>query len=364
MSQTGKLTPNLDQQSTKILNLTVLQRVDPYIEDILIIATHVSLYGLNIESNQWSRKDVEGSLFVVQRSTQPRFQFIVMNRRNTDNLVENLLGDFEYELQVPYILYRNAAQEVNGIWFYNPSECEDVANLFTKILDSYTKLPQQTKASSSKDGFEELEAVQTMPLKGSLEPLSIAPTSTVAPEDPSFMNFFSTASSIGNIAPAVSNSRQSYHSSATVTSHAPRIVSSSPSLQVASISLPASSTPTLHHDTPDTNSVNQVTNLVKPSSFLAPTSAPSLLGMPHNPISRAPSPALHSSLSLQSPYARPLLQPGLLSNPHNSLYPISTSTPYLPNISRDKVREAFLSLVQDDLFIGLIYQAMLKVHHS
>lgn len=50
----------------------------------------------------------------------------------TDNLVENLLGDFEYEVQSPYLLYRNAAQEVNGIWFFSPRECEDVANLFTR----------------------------------------------------------------------------------------------------------------------------------------------------------------------------------------------------------------------------------------
>lgn len=51
----------------------------------------------------------------------------------TDNLVENLL-DFEYELKSPYLLYRNAAQEVNGIWFYNPDECEEVANLFNRLL--------------------------------------------------------------------------------------------------------------------------------------------------------------------------------------------------------------------------------------
>lgn len=51
---------------------------------------------------------------------------------STENLVENLLGDFEYELQVPYLLYRNGAQEVSGIWFYNSRECEDVANLFTR----------------------------------------------------------------------------------------------------------------------------------------------------------------------------------------------------------------------------------------
>lgn len=46
--------------------------------------------------------------------------------------MESLLGDFEYEVQVPYLLYRNAAQEVNGIWFYNPRECEDVAKLFQR----------------------------------------------------------------------------------------------------------------------------------------------------------------------------------------------------------------------------------------
>ncbi|KAF7804270.1 mRNA-decapping enzyme-like protein [Senna tora] len=131
MSQTKKLTPNLNQQSTKMLNLTVLQRMDPCIEEILFTAAHVSLYEFNIDSNQWSRKDVEGSLFVVKRNAQTRFQFIVMNRRNTDNLVENLL-DFEYELKKPYLLYRNAAQEVNGIWFYNSDECEEVANLFNR----------------------------------------------------------------------------------------------------------------------------------------------------------------------------------------------------------------------------------------
>ena len=46
--------------------------------------------------------------------------------------MENLLEDFEFEVQVPYLLYRNAAQEVNGIWFYNAHECEEVANLFTR----------------------------------------------------------------------------------------------------------------------------------------------------------------------------------------------------------------------------------------
>jgi hypothetical protein len=58
----------------------------------------------------------------------------------TENLVEDLLGEFEYEVQVPYLLYRNAAQEVNGIWFYNPRECEEVAKLFQRLLGTLLPL--------------------------------------------------------------------------------------------------------------------------------------------------------------------------------------------------------------------------------
>ncbi|KAA8516767.1 hypothetical protein F0562_017035 [Nyssa sinensis] len=229
MSQTGKLMPNLDQHSTRLLNLTVLQRIDPYIEEILITAAHVTFYEFNIDLNQWSRKDVEGSLFVVKRNTQPRFQFIVMNRRNTDNLVENLLEDFEYEIQVPYLLYRNAAQEVNGIWFYNSRECEDVANLFSRILNAYSKVPPKLKVSSSKSEFEELEAVPTTAvIEGPLEPSFAASTSTDAPEDSSFVNFFSTAMNIGQNPSNAVNSGNLYHISATVplSSRVPSVVPS------------------------------------------------------------------------------------------------------------------------------------------
>jgi len=55
MSQSGKLMPNLDQQSTKLLNLTVLQRIDPFVEEILITAAHVTFYEFNIDLSQWVR---------------------------------------------------------------------------------------------------------------------------------------------------------------------------------------------------------------------------------------------------------------------------------------------------------------------
>jgi mRNA-decapping enzyme 1B len=60
----------------------------------------------------------------------------------TKNLVEDLFGDFEYEVQVPYIMYCNVAQEVNGIWFYKPRECEKVAKFFrTPSLSFQSRCP-------------------------------------------------------------------------------------------------------------------------------------------------------------------------------------------------------------------------------
>ncbi|XP_065856667.1 mRNA-decapping enzyme-like protein [Euphorbia lathyris] len=367
MSQTGKLMPNLDQQSTKMLNLTVLQRIDPFIEEILITAAHVTFYEFNIESNQWSRKDVEGSLFVVKRNTQPRFQFIVMNRRNTENLVENLLGDFEYELQMPYLLYRNASQEVNGIWFYNSRECEEVAALFNRILNAYSKVPPKQKVSPTKSEFEELEAVPSMSIiEGPLEPTSTAAAATDGPEDSSFENFFNATLNIGTTAPNVANARPLYHSSVTVplSSHAPHIVSP-PSQTPQTPALPISplpSTVAVHDKLDPISSSNRVANLVKPSSFFTPPSSSSALMAPPitSPLPTATS--LHTPMNLQRPYGTPMLQPFPPPTPPPSLTPSSATA--VPVINRDKVRDALVALIQDDQFIDMFYQALMKVHHS
>ncbi|XP_059627717.1 mRNA-decapping enzyme-like protein [Cornus florida] len=366
MSQNGKLMPNLDLKSTKLLNLTVLQRIDPFIEEILITAAHVTFYQFNIELSQWSRKDVEGSLFVVKRNTQPRFQFIVMNRRNTDNLVENLLGDFEYEVQVPYLLYRNASQEVNGIWFYNARECEEVANLFNRILNAYSKVPPKSQVSSTKSEFEELEAVPTMAvMEGPLEPSSLTASNvTDVPDDPSFVNFFSAAMNIGSASNAAMTGLP-YQSSASIPpSHSPSVVPPTlPTIQVISPPLPTS-TPMPPNDTPEpSSSSNRATNLVKPSIFFGPPSSSALM-MPPAP-SMPTAPPLHPIGNLQRPYGSPLLQPFPPPTPPPSLTPTPVpTTNYGPVITREKVRESLLMLVQDNQFIDMVYRALVNAHNS
>ncbi|XP_060197060.1 mRNA-decapping enzyme-like protein isoform X2 [Lycium barbarum] len=355
MSQNGKLMPNLDQNSTKLLNFVVLLIA----EEILITAAHVTLYEFNIDNSQWSRKDVEGSLFVVKRSAQPRFQFIVMNRRNTDNLVEDLLGDFEFEFQIPYLLSRNSSQEVNGIWFYNSRECEEAANLFNRILSAYSKVPTKFKLLSNKSEFEELEAFPSMSvIDGPLEPSSTTSNTADVPDDRSFVNFFSNAIRIGS-RPNAAVQGQSYDSSAVVLPP-PRPPAAVPPSSVPSPSLSTSTTlmPTLA-DAPEPDT-KRSSNLVKPSSFFGcpPPSSPLI---PPVSSSVPAAPPLHPPGNLQRPYGAPLLQPFPPPNPPPSLTPTPNNGPV---INRDKVREALMMLVQDDQFIDMVYRSILNAYHT
>ncbi|BAF21206.1 mRNA-decapping enzyme-like protein [Oryza sativa Japonica Group] len=373
----AKVTPNLamDEEGTRVLNITVLQRLDPAVEDILITAGHVTLYDFDTNLNQWSRKDVEGSLFVVKRNAQPRFQFVVMNRRNTDNLVEDLLGDFEYQLQVPYIMYRNAAQEVIGIWFYNSQECEEVANLFSRILNAFSKATPKPKAPSIKSEFEELEAAPTL-VEGPLEPQTsnIIPATTHVQEDP-LSAFFSGAINVGSASGlSVAGQLNQSFGSTPLSSHAPTSIS---------ISQP----PAVHHLLPSQTSsvispdvhggtgavVNRSASLLNPSLFspltssqttmartnpVAPTAPPQhprITQQPHSAPLLQPFPLPTASPS--PPYGTPLLQPFPPPNPSPSL---ASAPVYSPVLSREKVRDALLRLVENDDFIDLVYREIVK----
>lgn len=128
------------------------------------------------------------------------------------------------------------------------------------------------------------------------------------------------------------SSIQPYHS-ATVTSTVPSgLLSPIPAVQMPSASLEA------------IYSSNQVNNLYKPSTFLAPTSSSLLI--PPISLSVPPSAAVHNSLNLPRQHGTPLLQPFPPPNPPVSLTPIPSSSPNRPVLSRDKIRDALSSLVQ------------------
>ena len=198
--------PLIAENAKDLATLKVLQKTDPSVVEILGSASHVTLYGFDLDQQAWSRKNVEGSLFVVRRNAAPTFQFVVLNRLSTENTVEDLLGAFEFELSPPYLLYRSST-EVNGIWFYKQEECDEMSALFDKITGAFgADAPAANGASTE-------QMLAAMGIGGNAgaqqqqrtTPPVAAPVTTSATPDPredSVAAFFAAAAAAGGVSTA------------------------------------------------------------------------------------------------------------------------------------------------------------------
>ncbi|XP_038595680.1 mRNA-decapping enzyme 1A-like [Micropterus salmoides] len=120
--------------SGHMMSLAALQRQDPYINKLLDVTGQVALYNFNSKANEWEKTEIEGTLFVYARSASPRHGFTIMNRLSTENLVEPINKDLEFQLQDPFLLYRNGNLGIYSIWFYDKRDCQRIAQLMVKIV--------------------------------------------------------------------------------------------------------------------------------------------------------------------------------------------------------------------------------------
>ncbi|XP_066523152.1 mRNA-decapping enzyme 1B [Hoplias malabaricus] len=133
--------------STKSLDISLaaLRRQDPYINNIMDVASQVALYIFNNETNEWEKTDIEGTLFVYTRLASPKHGFTIMNRLSMDNLTEPITKDLDFQLQDPFLLYRNARLSIYGIWFYDKADCQRIAELTKNLTRQEQQLHTQSQ---------------------------------------------------------------------------------------------------------------------------------------------------------------------------------------------------------------------------
>ncbi|XP_022081224.1 mRNA-decapping enzyme 1B-like [Acanthaster planci] len=127
-----------DSKAEDRMNLAALQQCDPHITNIVQTASQVALYTFNAEGNEWEKTDIEGSLFVYARSASPYNGFMIMNRLSMNNLTEPITKELEFQLQDPFLLYKTA-QSIYGLWFYDKTECQQVARLMESFVHKAKK---------------------------------------------------------------------------------------------------------------------------------------------------------------------------------------------------------------------------------
>ncbi|KAL3268000.1 hypothetical protein HHI36_007133 [Cryptolaemus montrouzieri] len=152
----------MDESVELRMSFASIKRVDPYVKEILATATHVALYKFNTTINEWEKTETEGGLFIYSRNGEPFHSIMVMNRLNTNNLIEPIVKDFDFQMQVPFLLYRNSSNKIFGIWFFNKEECIKITYLIELIMENLKEnsLEQVQKKENGVDIFSMLSKAQ------------------------------------------------------------------------------------------------------------------------------------------------------------------------------------------------------------
>lgn len=125
------------------INLRTLRRTDPYVQAILGRASQVAIYQYAQSTQEWFKKEIEGSLFLYSRNHNPavashaRFGFIIINRLSTTNMMEYIVSSLELSMENPYLLYKNENGEIFGMWFYLSCDCAMIYDM----LERFRKMP-------------------------------------------------------------------------------------------------------------------------------------------------------------------------------------------------------------------------------
>jgi mRNA-decapping enzyme 1B len=139
---------NIRKQS----NLRLLQRVcnasglNPplQIQDICSTATHVVGYEYQMATSQWTKINMEGSIFVVQGTKNGQnvtfYQLILLNRTSSQNLITDITPAMEVQDESPYMIVRHGSK-IHGFYFHSADERSSFTTQFQKIMDLVQSTP-------------------------------------------------------------------------------------------------------------------------------------------------------------------------------------------------------------------------------
>ncbi|XP_067855793.1 mRNA-decapping enzyme 1B isoform X1 [Heptranchias perlo] len=120
-------------------------------------------------------------------SASPRHGFTIMNRLSVENRTEPITKDLDFQLQDPFLLYRNAQLSIYGIWFYDKAECQRIAELMKNLTQLEQLKAQQGIESPNSGDNKAVDIVQMLfkaeheynKVKQSSEPKQITSSSLI-----------------------------------------------------------------------------------------------------------------------------------------------------------------------------------------
>mmetsp|Transcript_16833 Transcript_16833/g.39483 ORF Transcript_16833/g.39483 Transcript_16833/m.39483 type:complete len:231 (-) Transcript_16833:123-815(-) len=127
--------------------LESLQQQDPDINQIVVYSKFVVAYLLQQDGANpgWRKANIEGPVYLVRRTTSPRYQFLVKNQLHTIDLLDNLHPEWELDCQKNYVFYKveDPSKRIRGLWFHDDAERQKIEATLEKALEEIRTAPTE-----------------------------------------------------------------------------------------------------------------------------------------------------------------------------------------------------------------------------
>ncbi|XGW26445.1 hypothetical protein V3C99_007226 [Haemonchus contortus] len=130
MEQKSRLDPNLTAR-----NLLSIQRIDPCAVAILDKTTHAAKYNFDVVAKAWTKTNIEGALFIIQRADKPYYSMIIANRQSLDDMVEPVNPLTKMNNEGHYLFFCKPDNQIYGLWFFSTEDCTRMYNLLKKLQE-------------------------------------------------------------------------------------------------------------------------------------------------------------------------------------------------------------------------------------
>jgi len=129
-------------RSNEELNLSVIRRHYPEVIAVHCVAPYAVLYAFSLDSEQWEKVGMEGSLFVCELLTAPngaeRYSVVILNRRSLDNFNMEITGLDGLEFTEDYIIMQG--DQVYGLWIFSEPPPSSTANTRAEMVAKIQEL--------------------------------------------------------------------------------------------------------------------------------------------------------------------------------------------------------------------------------
>merc|ERR1712232_231837 len=117
---------------------TLQNSQDEHIVKIRAYSKFVVAYLLQQDgpSPGWRKANIEGPVYLVKRNGAPKYQVLVLNQFNNNNLVDGFHASWELDCQKNYVFYKveDTSKRIRGLWFHDDAERQKMENALEATL--------------------------------------------------------------------------------------------------------------------------------------------------------------------------------------------------------------------------------------